>query len=78
MTSEYKVSNEQLIELSKSREISALEQLGGINGLVESLNTKIDTGLGQDDTEKRKTVFGENVLPEPPTTSYFILLKKMH
>jgi magnesium-transporting ATPase (P-type) len=58
-----------LVGQVKSKVIPGLEQLGGEEGLIKSLNTNTTTGIRDHEVETRRSVFGSNyVEPEPPAS----------
>ncbi|KAK9467993.1 hypothetical protein V1512DRAFT_260523 [Lipomyces arxii] len=52
-----------------------LQELGGIEGVVDKLRTDLQTGLSADeDFAVREAVYGKNVIPDKKTTSLFKLM----
>jgi P-type Ca2+ transporter type 2C len=51
----------------------ALTKLGGINGLADRLKLNLEKGLTPKQVEELRIKFGNNVFPESPMTSFFML-----
>ncbi len=62
------------MEQQRHENRKVLEDLGGIDSLVELMGLNIQTGLTKDQVNKMRAKFGENVYPESPMDSYFELL----
>lgn len=69
-----KFSVEDYKTLLEEKEISSLEKMGGLEGILKELKTNKETGIMEmSSIEERKEVFGRNVLPDPPSKSFLRL-----
>ncbi|KAK9059539.1 hypothetical protein SSX86_020243 [Deinandra increscens subsp. villosa] len=64
-TGDYGVGREQLAAMTRDHDFAALQYLGGVCGLAEKLNTNLDKGIHEDESNilDRKNVFGTNTYP---------------
>lgn len=78
MTEKFGLSVDDLVQLHQSRDVKKLEELGGPRGLADALGTDVHEGIPEADVKNgfttRRKIFGENRLPEPPSTSLFELI----
>jgi len=73
--SNFGVTKEQLDNLNASLEpTEALEDLGGLEKLVERLHSDLRDGIHDSDLQPRRTTFGANNFPESQIPSFFSLL----
>jgi len=70
----FAVTSSELSTLIESRDVQQLNDLGGVDGLIEKLITDSREGLDTGTIEDRKREFGENFLPEKPGKNFFKLL----
>ncbi|KAJ3069759.1 Calcium-transporting ATPase 10, plasma membrane-type, partial [Quaeritorhiza haematococci] len=67
----FSYSIEQLQDLVDPKSYAKLQDLGGTEGLVRGLQTDLDTGLTEEDAVnaegERRTKYGINILPPPPS-----------
>jgi len=72
----FSINNKQLRDINEAREVDKLSEFGGVEKIVESLKTNLETGLEDDQSgiSTRKSFFGANVLQEPPSKSFISLL----
>eukprot|EP00668_Euglena_longa_P001852 GGOE01002173.1.p1 GENE.GGOE01002173.1~~GGOE01002173.1.p1 ORF type:complete len:1026 (-),score=246.76 GGOE01002173.1:327-3296(-) len=54
--------------------MAKLAESGGVNGLLEKLNTNLEDGIKVSSISGRRKHFGGNVLPEPDPVTFFGLL----
>ncbi|KAH9619537.1 hypothetical protein KSS87_018651, partial [Heliosperma pusillum] len=62
----YGIGKEELTAISKGADFSALQRLGGVNGLAEELKTNLEKGIlhiDDDNLLRRKSIFGSNLYP---------------
>lgn len=76
MAGEFGVTAAELSSLIANREkgTEGILQLGGIQGLAKKINTNLETGIGNDEVQRRKEAFGENRIPTNPPKTYLQLL----
>ncbi|KAL0476664.1 10 TM domain-containing transmembrane protein [Acrasis kona] len=70
----FAVTVNELSTLIESRDVQQLNDLGGIDGLVEKVISDGREGIDSGTIEERKKEFGENFLPEKPGKNFFKLL----
>ncbi|XP_074281133.1 calcium-transporting ATPase 8, plasma membrane-type-like isoform X2 [Silene latifolia] len=73
----YGIEKETLLAISREANFSALQMLGGINGLAEKLKTNLEKGIlhiDDDDLFQRKSTFGSNSYPVKKGLSFLRLL----
>ncbi|XP_074281131.1 calcium-transporting ATPase 10, plasma membrane-type-like isoform X2 [Silene latifolia] len=73
----YGVEREQLAAISREANLSALQKLGGVNGLAEKLRTNLEKGIqhnSDDDLFQRKSTFGPNSYPMKKQQSFWRFL----
>lgn len=57
--------------LMEQRDMSVLNNMGGVDSILSELKTSQDKGIvDMNSIEERKKAFGANVLPDPPTKSF--------
>merc|ERR1719354_225979 len=63
---------DKLLDLVDPKSPSLLQELGGVSGLAEKLNSSCEKGLvnPKEAVEIQKTTFGANVLPEPISVTF--------
>lgn len=70
-------TKEELFELLDEREMEKLEEMGGVEGMAESLETNLKEGLDQSEIDQqfadRKTQFGVNYIPQAKSKSFIHL-----
>ncbi|OHT11104.1 calcium-translocating P-type ATPase, PMCA-type family protein [Tritrichomonas foetus] len=68
------VTTEQLAKFFERGEIEELQELGGIEGLVDNFETSLKDGISEtemaDNYRSRKEKWGMNILPDPPSKSW--------
>ncbi|KAJ3069443.1 Calcium-transporting ATPase 10, plasma membrane-type, partial [Quaeritorhiza haematococci] len=66
---------EQLQDLVDPKSIAKLQELGGTEALVTGLKTNLETGVASSEAEnansERRTKYGINILPPPPSKTLF-------
>jgi Ca2+-transporting ATPase len=62
------------VEQQRAENKKALEELGGIDSLVNIMGLNIQTGLTKQQVQQMREKFGENVYPESPMDHYLELL----
>ncbi|XP_027177381.1 calcium-transporting ATPase 10, plasma membrane-type-like isoform X3 [Coffea eugenioides] len=75
-TGDFDISQEELSQMSREHEISALQQYGGVKGVAEKLKTSLEKGIRGDETDilKRKNIFGSNTYPRKKGRSFWRFL----
>ncbi|KMZ67926.1 hypothetical protein ZOSMA_252G00270 [Zostera marina] len=73
--SNYGITSEKLISLTRDHNIAALTSYGGVNGLSNLLKTNLEQGIC-DDSEilNRRNEFGANTYPQKKGKSFWVLL----
>ncbi|KAG0581781.1 hypothetical protein M758_3G006500 [Ceratodon purpureus] len=77
----YEVGVKQLAHLVESKDSDMLEDLGGVMGLAQKLETSPKQGLQMDesDLDQRRDVFGTNTYPEKPPKGFWTFVwEAMH
>ncbi|KAI8802205.1 PMCA-type calcium-translocating P-type ATPase [Cladochytrium replicatum] len=74
--SPFEFTPQQLYSLIDPKSVSALKELGGLEGILRGLKVDPAVGLTEDphDEDERKRVFGENVVPQPPSKTLLQLM----
>ncbi|KAL1816250.1 hypothetical protein DCAR_0520625 [Daucus carota subsp. sativus] len=69
-------SPQQLSEMTRDHDFSALQNFGGVNGLADTLNTSLEKGIKGDDDDvlERKNVYGSNTYPRKKPRSFWRFL----
>ncbi|XP_049386489.1 putative calcium-transporting ATPase 13, plasma membrane-type isoform X2 [Solanum stenotomum] len=70
------IDQSSLAKLVKDKNIDELANLGGVQGVADSLKTDTTDGVSGDpeDVARRHEVFGRNMYRKPPAKSFFIFL----
>uniref|UniRef100_A0A0E0KUV2 Cation-transporting P-type ATPase N-terminal domain-containing protein n=1 Tax=Oryza punctata TaxID=4537 RepID=A0A0E0KUV2_ORYPU len=70
------IKEEQLTALTRDHNYSALQQYGGISGVVRMLNTNTEKGISGDDSDltARRNAFGSNTYPRKKGRSFLAFL----
>ncbi|WMV47823.1 hypothetical protein MTR67_041208, partial [Solanum verrucosum] len=70
------IDQSSLAKLVKDKNIDELANLGGVQGVADSLKTDTTDGVSGDpeDVARRHEVFGRNTYRKPPAKSFFIFL----
>nr|GMC61113.1 calcium-transporting ATPase 10, plasma membrane-type-like isoform X1 [Ipomoea batatas] len=74
--SEYDISMEELVSISREHDLSTLQQYGGVRGVAEKLKTNLEKGILGDEAEilKRRSEFGSNTYPRKKGRSFWRFL----
>ncbi|KAM6566262.1 hypothetical protein CsatA_025390 [Cannabis sativa] len=69
----FEMDQNKLNQLTKDKDLSQLEELGGVDGLAKALKTDAEHGIHSDDKDiaRRVEEFGSNTYRKPPTKSFF-------
>nr|KYP52553.1 Calcium-transporting ATPase 10, plasma membrane-type [Cajanus cajan] len=75
-TGEFSIGQEQLSSISRDRDISALQEKGGVVGLSHLLKTNLEEGIQGDDDDliKRRNAFGSNNYPRKSGRSFLMFM----
>lgn len=69
-----KYNTDDYMSVMEQRDKAVLQDMGGVDGICNELQTNKENGIQNlSSIQNRKTEFGANVLPDPPTKSFFRL-----
>ncbi|KAI3447345.1 hypothetical protein Pfo_004010 [Paulownia fortunei] len=70
---DFDISSEELVSISREHDLSILQQIGGVKGLVEKLKSNLEKGVPGDETDliNRKRAFGSNTYPRKKGRSFW-------
>ena len=69
-----KLTTESLVSLMEIKTLEALNEHGGVQGLLQELQTDSEKGITDlSSIPLRREKFGANTLPDPPTKTFFAL-----
>ncbi|XP_030509374.2 putative calcium-transporting ATPase 13, plasma membrane-type [Cannabis sativa] len=69
----FEIDQTKLNQLTKDKDVSKLQELGGVDGLAKALKTDAEHGIQSNDGDiaQRVEEFGSNTYRKPPTKSFF-------
>lgn len=73
---DFEISMEELSQMGRDTDVSALQRHGGVKGVAGKLKTSLEKGIHGDETEmlKRKNAFGSNTYPRKKGRSFWRFL----
>ncbi|XP_073154857.1 calcium-transporting ATPase 10, plasma membrane-type-like isoform X2 [Henckelia pumila] len=70
---DFGISAEELVAISRNHDVSLLERIGGVRGVVEKLESNPEKGLSNNETDlvSRNKAFGSNTYPRKKGRSFW-------
>lgn len=72
---QFGIGLKDLSELHQESGAEKLAELGGVQGLAERLRVSSTRGISSSEESERKSIFGENRVPEKPPKSYLAYIR---
>jgi P-type Ca2+ transporter type 2B len=76
-STDLRITLEEIRDLMEHRGLEGVrkvQDLGGVEGIIEKLRSSADKGLSSEDLDYRRNVFGANMLPSKPSKSLIRLV----